>query len=52
MFDDQIVVFYGSNSWVYAKIGRLTDLSEQELTVLLGNGDVTITLFFGIRTRR
>ena len=40
---DQIVVFYGSNSWTYTRLGKI-NMSEAELTELLGNGDVTITL--------
>ena len=41
---DQIVVFYGSNSWGYTRLGHITDLSEEELAELLGEHDVTITL--------
>ena len=41
---DQMVVFYGSNSWAYTRLGRITDQSEQDMRDLLGNGDVTITL--------
>ena len=40
---DQIVVFYGSNSWEYTRLGKI-NMSEDELTELLGNEDVTITL--------
>lgn len=40
---DQIVIFYGSNSWSYTRLGRI-DLSEDEMKALLSNGDVTITL--------
>ena len=40
---DQIVVFYGSNSWAYTRLGHI-DLSQEEMADLLGNGDVTITL--------
>ena len=40
---DQIVIFYGSNSWSYTRLGKI-DLSEDEMTELLSNGDVTITL--------
>lgn len=40
----QMVVFYGSNSWAYTRLGRITDKSAEELEELLGNGDVTITL--------
>lgn len=41
---NQIVVFYGSNSWSYTRLGHITDKSEQEMAELLGNGDVTITI--------
>ena len=41
---DQIVVFYGSNSWAYTRLGHVTDKSDEEMAQLLGNGDVTITV--------
>ena len=41
---NQIVVFYGSNSWAYTRLGHITGKNVSELTELLGNGDVTITL--------
>lgn len=41
---NQIVVFYGSNSWAYTRLGKITDKSAEELEELLGSGDVTITL--------
>lgn len=41
---NQIVVFYGSNSWAYTRLGRITDKTEKELTKMLGNGDITLTL--------
>ena len=44
---DQIVVFYGSNSWAYTRLGHITDKSAQEMAELLGNGDVTITIKMG-----
>ena len=40
---DQIVMFYGSNSWSYTRLGKI-NLTEKELKDLLGNSDVTITL--------
>ena len=42
---DQIVVFYGSNSWAYTRLGHITDKSESEMAELLGNGDVTISIY-------
>ena len=41
---DQLVVFYGSNSWAYTRLGHIEDKSQEELKELLGNGDVTITI--------
>ncbi|MDE6405245.1 MAG: hypothetical protein K2M20_06310 [Lachnospiraceae bacterium] len=41
---NQMVVFYGSNSWAYTRLGRITGKSAEELEELLGGGDVTVTL--------
>ena len=40
----QIVVFYGSNSWAYTRLGRITDQDPAGMAALLGNGDVKITI--------
>lgn len=40
---DKLVVFYGSNTWDYTRLGKI-ELSKKELTELLGNDDVTIIL--------
>ena len=42
---DQIVVFYGSNSWAYTRLGKITDQTASDLEGLLSNGDVTLTIF-------
>ena len=44
---NQIVVFYGSNSWAYTRLGKVTDKSKTEMTELLGKGDVTVTFMIG-----
>ena len=41
---DRIVVFYGSNSWAYTRLGRITDKNEDELAKMLGKEDVTISI--------
>ena len=40
---DQIVIFYGSNSWSYTRLGHI-DLTQQEMKDLLGGRGVIITL--------
>ena len=40
----QIVVFYGSNSWAYTRLGHITDRDTEGMTALLSNGAVTLTI--------
>ena len=40
---NQIVIFYGSNSWAYTRLGHV-DLPQKEMTNLLGNGDVILSI--------
>ncbi|MBR3293126.1 MAG: hypothetical protein IKI69_01705 [Oscillospiraceae bacterium] len=44
---NQIVVFYGSNSWSYTRLGRITDKTAAEMADLLSNGNVTMTISYG-----
>lgn len=41
---NQIVVFYGSNTWEYTRLGKITGKSKSELTKLLAASNVTITI--------
>ena len=41
---NQIVIFYGSNTWAYTRLGRIIGKSKSELQTLLGKSDVTLTL--------
>ena len=41
---NQMVVFYGSNSWSYTRLGHISDKNTEDMTDLLSNGDVTITI--------
>ena len=38
---NQIVVFYGSNSWSYTRLGKINDLTGWEDA--LGSGNITVT---------
>lgn len=40
---NKLVIFYGSNSWAYTRLGHI-DLSQQELTALLNRDEVTVRL--------
>lgn len=41
---NQIVVFYGSNSWDYTRLGKISDKSETELKALLDKENVTMKI--------
>ena len=41
---DQMVVFYGFNSWAYTRLGHITDKSAEDMADLLSNGDTVITI--------
>ncbi len=43
---NRMVVFYGSNTWAYTRLGHISDKSEEEMTQLLSNGNITITLTY------
>ena len=51
---NQLVVFYGSNTWAYTQLGHITDKTQAELTDLLGseNAVIEIALDRRIRSRR
>ena len=42
---DKLVVFYGSNSWSYTRLGKISGLDKAQLTELLSKSDVTITIW-------
>ena len=41
---NQIVVFYGSNSWAYTRLGKIEGLSQSELRSLLGKNAVELKI--------
>lgn len=42
--DSNIVVFYGSNSWSYTKLGRIVGKTDEELKNLLSKSNVVIKI--------
>lgn len=44
---NKIVVFYGSNTWAYTRLGKITGKSAAEIADLLDGGGVTITISYG-----
>ena len=40
---DKIVVFYGSNSWAYTRLGKM-NIPEGDVTELLSNRDITLKI--------
>lgn len=41
---NQISIFNESNSWSYTRLGKIANISDEELKQILGKGNVTITL--------
>ena len=41
---DQIVVFFGTNTWSYTKLGHI-NLSDSELNTLLNKSNVTLKIY-------
>lgn len=42
--DDQIVFFFGSNSWTYTRLGYIDSMTDEELASLLGAENAVVTL--------
>ena len=40
----QMVIFYGSNSWSYTRLGKIDGATASNLRQFLGNGNITLTL--------
>jgi len=40
---NQISLYYDTNTWTFTRLGKVEDVSKQELRNLLGSGSVTLT---------
>lgn len=41
---DSFVIYYDTNSWSLTRLGKMKDITKEELKDILGNGDVTVVL--------
>lgn len=41
---NQFVIYYGPNSWNFTRLGRINDVTADELKAVLGPGDVSVVL--------
>jgi hypothetical protein len=39
-----LVIYYAPNTWTFTRLGRINDVTAEELKTALGEGDVTVTL--------
>ena len=42
---NQMVIFYGSNSWSYTRLGKIDEATASNLRQFLGNGNITLTIY-------
>lgn len=41
---DQMVIFYGTNSWCYTRLGKIDNATAESVRQFLGNGNITLTI--------
>lgn len=41
---NQFVLYYDTNSWTFTRLGRVENITKEELQEILGDGNVTVTL--------
>ncbi len=39
---DSITIYYDTNSWTFTRLGRIQNVTKEELVEALGSGDVTV----------
>ena len=40
---DSLVIYYDTNSWNFTRIGKINDVTQEELLEAMGSGDVSVT---------
>jgi hypothetical protein len=38
-----LVIYYAPNTWTFTRLGTINDVTQEELKLALGSGDVTVT---------
>lgn len=41
---NQFVIYYDKNSWNFTRLGKIDNITQDELKEILGNGNVTVTI--------
>jgi hypothetical protein len=41
---NSLVIFYAANKWSYTRLGKINDITQDELKSILGDANVTVTL--------
>lgn len=41
---NSLVIYYDTNSWNFTRLGKINDVTQEELKEILGEGDITVTL--------
>ncbi len=41
---NSFVIYYDTNTWNFTRLGKIQDVTQEELREVLGSGDVTVTL--------
>lgn len=41
---NQMVIFYGTNSWSYTRLGKIDNATAESVRQFLGNGNITMTI--------
>lgn len=44
---NKITLYYDKNKWNFTRLGKVIDVSKEELKNILGSGDVTLTFMIG-----
>lgn len=41
---NSLVIYYDTNSWNFTRLGKINEVTQEELKEVLGEGDITVTL--------